>query len=66
MTRDDPHARVGILYEHPLWFEPLFDELDRRDIPFDRIDASRLSFDPVVTSLPYSVVTIGSIARVGG
>ncbi len=56
MTRDNPHARVGIVYEHPLWFEPLFDELDRRDIPFDRIDASRLSFDPVVTSLPYSVV----------
>ena len=56
MTRDNPHARVGILYEHPLWFEPLFDELDRRDIPFDRIDASSLSYDPMVTSLPYSVV----------
>ena len=29
MTRDNPHAPIGILYEHPLWFEPLFDELDR-------------------------------------
>ena len=56
MTPHSSHARVGILHEHPLWFEPLFDELDRRDIPFDRIDASKLSYDPVVTSLPYSVV----------
>ena len=38
MSPNSSHARVGILYEHPLWFEPLFDELDRRDIPFDRID----------------------------
>ena len=56
MIRVDPDARVGILYEHPLWFEPLFDELDRRGIPFERIDASRLSYDPMLTSLPYSVV----------
>lgn len=56
MNRTNPHVRVGILYEHPLWFEPLFDELDRRGIPFDRIDASQLSYDPVVRSLPYSVV----------
>ncbi len=56
MTTNSSHPRIGILYEHPLWFEPLFDELERRDIPFDRINASKLSYDPVVTSLPYSVV----------
>ena len=56
MTRFDPDVPIGVLYEHPLWFEPLFDELDRRGIPFDRIDASQLSYDPVVRSLPYSVV----------
>ncbi len=47
---------VGILYEHPDWFTPLFAELDRRDIPYTRIDASTLRWDPAVTDLPYSVV----------
>ncbi|MFQ5968138.1 MAG: RimK family alpha-L-glutamate ligase [Acidimicrobiia bacterium] len=56
MTRTSPEARIGILYEHPLWFEPLFTELDRRGIPFERIDAATVSYDPEVTSLPYSVV----------
>ena len=56
MTELNPDARVGILYEHPLWFEPLFDELNRRGIPFERINAARLAYNPVVTSPPYSVV----------
>ena len=50
MNQLNPDAPVGILYEHPLWFEPLFDELDRRDIPFERINAARLAYAPVVTS----------------
>ena len=37
---------IGILYEHPQWFQPLFDELDRRRVPFERIPASRLTYDP--------------------
>jgi D-alanine-D-alanine ligase-like ATP-grasp enzyme len=47
---------VGILYEHPEWFTPLFAELDRRGIPYTPIDASTLAWDPAVTDLPYSVV----------
>lgn len=47
---------VGILYEHPLWFEPLFAELDRRGVPYERIDAARLTFDPADTERRYSVV----------
>jgi len=47
---------VGILYEHPLWFEPLFAELDRRGVAYERIDAARLSFDPADTEQRYSVV----------
>lgn len=31
-------ARLHILHEHPDWFRPLFAELDRRGIPFVRID----------------------------
>ena len=38
--------RIAIYYEHPHWFEPLFAELDRRGIPYDRIDAARHRYDP--------------------
>jgi hypothetical protein len=36
---------IGIYYEHPRWFLPLFAELDRRGIPYARLDASRHHFD---------------------
>lgn len=39
-------ATIGILYEHPQWFEPMFDELDDRRVPFTRIHAERLAYDP--------------------
>lgn len=47
---------VGILYEHPQWFLPLFAELDRRGIPFERIHAESLTFDPADRESRYSVV----------
>lgn len=47
---------VGILYEHPEWFLPLFEELHRRGIPYTAIDATTLRWDPAVTELPFSVV----------
>ena len=47
---------VAILYEHPLWFEPLFAELDRRGVPYERVHASRLAFDPDERETPYSLV----------
>jgi glutathione synthase/RimK-type ligase-like ATP-grasp enzyme len=37
---------VGILYEHPEWFRPLFAELDRRGVEYEPIRADRLVFDP--------------------
>ena len=37
---------IGIFYEHPHWFEPLFSELSRRGIPHVAIDAARHEFDP--------------------
>lgn len=37
---------IGILYEHPEWFKPLFAELERRGLPYERIEATRLAFDP--------------------
>jgi len=39
-------GRLGILYEHPEWFELLFNELNRRGIPFDKIRADQLLYDP--------------------
>lgn len=36
---------IGIYYEHPDWFRPLFAELDRRHVPYVRIDASRHFYD---------------------
>ncbi len=47
---------VGILYEHPEWFKPLFAELERRGIPYEAIDAGRLCYDPAVTELDFSFV----------
>ena len=36
---------IGIYYEHPDWFRPLFAELDRRGTPYVRIPAERHSYD---------------------
>jgi glutathione synthase/RimK-type ligase-like ATP-grasp enzyme len=47
---------VGILYEHPLWFEPLFAELDRRGVAYEQLRADELVFDPGERRSPYSVV----------
>ncbi|HET6780743.1 MAG TPA: hypothetical protein VFH67_01470 [bacterium] len=46
--------RLGIVYEHPQWFAPLFAELDRRGVPFDRIDLSRHRFDPM-EAVPWTI-----------
>jgi hypothetical protein len=36
---------IGIYYEHPDWFRPLFQELDRRGTPYQRVDATRHWYD---------------------
>lgn len=47
---------IGILYEHPLWFEPLFAELDRRGVAYERLHAARHAFDPGEPTRPYSLL----------
>ena len=47
---------IGILYEHPEWFVPLFAELDRRGIPYVRIAAHEHRFDPSARSAPYRLL----------
>jgi hypothetical protein len=47
---------VAILYEHPEWFRPLFVELERREVPFERLHAAELTWDPASTTSPYGLV----------
>lgn len=51
-----PDGPIAIYYEHPDWFRPLFAELDRREIPYARLDASAHSYDPSERQSPYSLV----------
>jgi len=37
---------IGIFYEHPDWFRPLFSMLEQRGLPFVRIDAASHVYDP--------------------
>jgi hypothetical protein len=47
---------IAVYHEHPDWFKPLFAELDRRRLPYVRLDAAALVFDPSERTSPYSVV----------
>jgi hypothetical protein len=41
-----PRGPIAIYHEHPDWFRPLFQELDRRGVPNVRLDAGNQTFDP--------------------
>jgi hypothetical protein len=47
---------IGVFYEHPDWFKPLFAELERRDVPYERLYIGDHYYDPAVRRCPYSVV----------
>ena len=47
---------IGILYEHPEWFGPLFAELDRRGLPYTRLLAHELTYDPAAAWVPYQLL----------
>ncbi len=47
---------IAIFHEHPDWFRPLFAALDRRELPWVRLDAASASYDPAATSTPWSLV----------
>ena len=47
---------IGIYFEHPEWFRPLFAELDRRGLPYEKIDAAHHLFNPSETESRYSLV----------
>src|SRR6187397_443998 len=49
-------SRLGIYYEHPDWYRPLFAELDRRGVPYDALHADTHRFDPSEAASPHAVV----------
>ena len=46
----------AIYHEHPDWFRPLFAELDRRGLPFVRLDPRAHVYDPSEAESPYSLL----------
>ena len=49
-------AQIGILYEHPHWFQPLFAELERRGLSYERLHACEHTFDPAASPADYALV----------
>lgn len=49
-------APIGILDEHPEWSKRLMAELERRRLPFEKIDHSNHAFDPRDRTPRYSVI----------
>jgi glutathione synthase/RimK-type ligase-like ATP-grasp enzyme len=47
---------IALFHEHPDWFRPLFAELDRRGVPYERLDAAAAMYDPAERTSPYSLV----------
>jgi len=46
---------IGIFYEHPDWFRPLFSLLEKRGLPFVRIDAASHMYDPSEHTVPLAL-----------
>jgi hypothetical protein len=47
---------IGIFYEHPEWFKPLFATLDRRGLPYEPILADAHRYDPSAETSPFGLV----------
>src|ERR1700753_3742711 len=43
---------IAIYYEHPVWFERLFAELDRRGTPYVKVRALSHFYDPLEAPSP--------------
>ncbi len=50
------NSNLAIYYEHPDWFRPLFAELDRRGVPYVKLDATRHLYDPGEKEKSHAVV----------
>ena len=51
-----PDRPIAIYHEHPDWFRPLFAELERRGVPFARLDAAHHRYEPGAARPPYALL----------
>ena len=51
-----PDRPIAIYHEHPDWFRPLFTELERRGVPYARLDAAHHRYEPGAARPPYALV----------
>ncbi len=47
---------LAIVYEHPLWFEPLFAALDRRGVAYSKVGLDDHIFDPAESPPPAPLI----------
>lgn len=47
---------IAILHEHPDWFKPLFAELERKNIPYQKINPANHYFAVEETKFPFTVL----------
>lgn len=55
-TNGSPTQKIAVFYEHSEWFRPFFEELDRRQIVFDKLKSDEHSFDPTEAQSPYALI----------
>ena len=51
-----PDRPLAIYHEHPDWFRPLFTELERRAVPYVRLDAAHHRYEPGAPRPPYALL----------
>jgi biotin carboxylase len=51
-----PDRPIAIYHEHPDWFRPLFMELERRHVPYARLDAAHHRYEPGAQRPPYALL----------
>jgi hypothetical protein len=51
-----PDRPIAVYHEHPDWFRPLFTELERRGVPYARLDAAHHRYEPGAPRPPYSLL----------
>lgn len=47
---------IAVYHEHPDWFKPLFSELEKRNLPYEKYNAAEHHFSPFEKELPHQVV----------
>lgn len=50
------NSTIGVFYEHPEWFKPMFAEFQRRGIAYERLLAHEHQFDPAERKSSYNLV----------